>query len=536
MTMLCDRPLYVVDTNVIVDYPGIIPGLLENQPEEATIDLSGAHIVIPSAVVRELSSFKKENTERGKTARVVLKWIREMAESSISNMESSYRLCAAIEVPGCDQVISILPVHKDFRKCLPFCPSDDDMDGQIILTALAAKLLVNGKAVDGTESASVIARLHDSRVTLLTNDNGLAIRARERGVVTSRFGYKYPAPYTGRRDLIVPKDLFTYFYSEKELDMELWTEYMPLEAPLVANEFISMRLENPRDYPLEFVTSGNPYRRHIGRYDKCLDKIVGLRQVSKAPFQVLNDGQAMYAEALLDPDFAAVICTGPAGSGKTYMSTAYGIAACQAMTYMGVAVVPCADFGTLGALPGGLNDKMILDVGPIRNAIRNYLLDTNPHIKKELEKARRNGMLMSLDDYANGDSGRTLNDTVNGYIDMIYRAIFRNIPVEKARGLDFAHEIVLYDEFQDQSPSQADMLIKRIGKGGKIVITGDIRQIHAPYLDENNNGIVYALRELYDSPMVARVSLLEEEVERHDLVKMIASHQAARSPAGRRLR
>ena len=318
--------------------------------------------------------------------------------------------------------------------------------------------------------------------------------------------------------------------------MELWSEYMPLEAPLVANEFISMRLENPRDYPLEFITSRNPYRRHIGRYDKCLDKIVGLRQVSKAPFQVLNDGQAMYAEALLDPDFAAVICTGPAGSGKTYMSTAYGIAACQAMKYMGVAVVPCADFGTLGALPGGLNDKMILDVGPIRNAIRNYLLDTNPHIKKELEKARRNGMLMSLDDYANGDSGRTLNDTVNGYIDMIYRAIFRNIPVEKARGLDFAHEIVLYDEFQDQSPSQADMLIKRIGKGGKIVITGDIRQIHAPYLDENNNGIVYALRELYDSPMVARVSLLEEEVERHDLVKMIASHQAARSPAGRRLR
>ena len=216
-------------------------------------------------VIDELSSFKKENTERGKTARVVLKWIREMAESSIGDMESSYRLCAAIEVPDCDQVISILPVHKDFRKCLPFCPSDDDMDGQIILTALEAKLLVNGKAVDGTESASVIARLNDSRVTLLTNDNGLAIRARERGIVTSRFGYKYPAPYTGRRDLIVPKDLFTYFYSEKELDMELWTEYMPLEAPLVANEFISMRLEDPHDYPLEFVTSGNPYRRHIGR-------------------------------------------------------------------------------------------------------------------------------------------------------------------------------------------------------------------------------------------------------------------------------
>lgn len=527
--MLNDRLTYVVDTNVIVDYPGIIPGLLEHQPEQSTIDLSSAHIIIPSAVVRELSSFKKEHSERGKTARVVLKYVRELVEGKTNSLEDSYGLRAGIEIPGSDQSISILPVHKDFKRCLPFSPSDDDMDGQIILTTLATKLLLNEMSVDGTADASNVMSLPcNGNVVLLTNDNGLAIRARERGVTTSRYGYKYPAPYTGRRDLIVPDEVFSHFYSEKEIDHDIWKDYMPREAPLIANEFISMRLSDPHSYPLEFAKSGNPYYRHIGRYDAVQDKIVGLKYVSQAPFKVLNDGQAMYAEALLDQDFAAVICTGPAGSGKTYLSTAFGISACQEMKYMGVAVVPCADYGKLGALPGGLNDKMILDVGPIRNAIRNYLLDNNPHIKKELEKARRHGMLMGLEEYINGEAGRTLNDIVNDYIDMIYRAIFRNIPVEKARGLDFSHEIVLYDEFQDQSPSQAAMLITRIGKNGKLIITGDIRQIHAPYLDENNNGIVYALRELYNNPMVARVSLLEEEVERHDLVKMIASNQAKR--------
>ncbi|MBR3055865.1 PhoH family protein [Candidatus Saccharibacteria bacterium] len=526
--MLSDRLTCVVDTNVIVDYPAIIPGMSEGQPDEPTIDLSNAHIVIPSAVVRELSSFKKENSERGKTARMVLKYIREVAEGEISSLEHIYSL-SAVHMPNSNQLMSILPVHKDFKNCLPYSPSDEDMDGQIILTALAAKMILGGYRADGTaDPKSVMSLPCDDNVILLTNDNGLAIRARERGIVTSRYGYKYPAPYTGRRDLVVSKDLFTYFYSEKEVDREIWEDEMPLEQPLVANEFIAMRLENPNDYPLEFLTSGNPYFRHIGRYDAKQDKIVGLKYVSQAPFQVLNDGQAMYAEALLDPDFSAVICTGPAGSGKTYLSTAYGISACQEMKYMGVAVVPCADYGTLGALPGGLNEKMILDVGPIRNAIRNYILSNNPHIKRELEKARRRGLLMSLDEYIDGKPERSLNDIVNEYVNIVYQ-LFRNIPVEKARGLDFSHEFVLYDEFQDQSPSQADMLIKRIGKGGKLVIMGDIKQIHAPYLDENNNGITYASRELYNSPMVARVSLLEEDVERHDLVKMIAERQARRN-------
>ena len=60
---------------------------------------------------------------------------------------------------------------------------------------------------------------------------------------------------------------------------------------------------------------------------------------------------------------------------------------------------------------------------------------------------------------------------------------------------------------------------------GKIVITGDTEQVHAPYLDSTNNGLVYASQLLLDNPMVAQVCFTEDEVIRHPLVKMVAERQ-----------
>ena len=67
--MLDDRPIYVVDTNVIIDYGDIIADHADGQLAEPTVDLSHAHIVIPEAVVEELSSFKGETSDRGKAAK-----------------------------------------------------------------------------------------------------------------------------------------------------------------------------------------------------------------------------------------------------------------------------------------------------------------------------------------------------------------------------------------------------------------------------------------------------------------------------------
>lgn len=547
-----DRPIFVLDTNVIIDYVDVIPGEDGRPPVEPTIDLSDAHIVIPSVVIRELSKFKTEKTDRGKAARTALRRIRALAEHNSCTMWESYLLDAGIRPYNClegeaedreksmsefhsKQLISILPVHKNFRRALPFHPSDVDMDGQIILTALTVGMIQSNLSIDGSADTKTVMDAHFNDVVIVTNDNGLAIRARERGLKTERYGYKYPASYTGRRDIFVPKELFDEFYYSGRVDLEIWEEYMPDEPELVANEFIIMSLKDESEYPFDFNPHNNPYFLNIGRYDINDKAIKRLRYVKSFPVGLHNAGQAIYAEALMDPNISAVICTGPAGSGKTYMATVHGYQACKNGEYIGVTVVPCDSHSKLGALPGDLDEKMDPDVQPLKNALRNYLLSEDAKLKKELESLKKFGACskvrkdMKLN--GNGDEPpekRSIKAKLADRVELIWDNWFSSVPIEHARGRDFSHELAIYDEFQDQSISQADTLIKRLGVDGKIIITGDLDQIHAPYIDPTSSGLVYASRILMGSPLVAQVCFIDDEVIRHPLVKMVATRQKHR--------
>lgn len=549
------KMIYVVDTNIIVDYVDILPGSTASQPEEPTIDLNKAHLVIPTAVIRELSSFKKEKSERGKAARIALRRIREMFEGKIHSIEEVYSLQAPLLVTEREQTISVLPVHKNFKNCLPFNPSDSDMDGQIILATMAVAFLVKGLPIDGRARREDVMKFSadeddlsafGNKIVLLTNDNGLAIRARERGLMTKRYGYKYPEPYTGRRDVVVPKELFDEFHNTQRIDIEMWEKYMPSQPKLIANEFIVMSLENESDYPRDFDPANNPYFCHIGRYDVFKEAIVKLQYASRFPIHLYNAGQAIYAEALMNPEIAAIVCRGPAGSGKTYMATVYGYTACKRGDYIGVTVVPCESHSNLGALPGDLDEKMDPQVQPIKNALRNYLLQEDAKLKKELENLRRYGCdKQAKKNGSNGEEGhdkksrkndaydydeverKSIKQRLEANVDLIWDNWFSNIPIDNARGRDFSYELAIYDEFQDQTIKQADTLIKRLGADGKIIIAGDIEQIHAPYIDATSSGLEYASRQLIDSAMVAQVCFTEEEVMRHPLVKMVAKRQKA---------
>lgn len=534
--MLEDRLTFVIDTNVLIDYIDIIPspdGKVVT-PEEPTVDLSGANIVIPSVVIRELSGFKKEKSERGKAARAALKRIREIVEYSEKHtMEDVYNLNAPMDLAVKDQTLSILPVHKDFDDPLFFRPSDEDMDGQIILATLTAMFIEAGLPIDGTVKNTVAAALEsNARITLLTNDNGLAIRANERGIHTMRYGYKYPKPYTGRRDIAVPLELYQEFINSrgKGVTRAYFEEQLPNESKLVANEFIVMEPEDPTILPAGYDPKEDPYFQYIGRYDVSTGSIVPLRYIKSFPTGVNNPGQAIYAEALMDPNIAAVICTGPAGSGKTYMSTIYGYEACKHGDYIGVTAVPCENHSNIGALPGELEEKMDPDVQPLKNALRNYFLQNEKGFRKKDRKKNQKNNYHNRDNNGAGDSQKnSLKARLKDRVDMVWENWFSSVPIENARGRDFAYELAIYDEFQDQNAKQADTLIKRIGADGKIVLTGDVRQIHSAYNDQSNNGLVYASKLLFDNPLVAQVNFVESEVIRHPLVKMIARKQELES-------
>ncbi|MBR2841595.1 PhoH family protein [Candidatus Saccharibacteria bacterium] len=555
-----DRPIYVIDTNILIDYVDVIPGEGAKQPHEPTIDLSEAHIVIPTVVVRELSKFKGEKSERGKASRTVLRRLRNLFEDDIHSMAEVYNLKAPIEIYKKKQQISIMPLHKNFSKCLAFHPSDTDMDGQIILTALAVSMAQQKKRVDGTELIGSVSEISFDNVVLLTNDNGLAIRARERALSTSRYGYKYPAPYTGRREVQVPAELFADFYNDPDnsgISRARFEELMPDEPPLVANEFIVMGVADPSDLPIGFDPFNNPYFEHVGRYDPEQEAIVKLRYVDDCLLpQPRNVGQAIYKESLLDQNIAAVICTGPAGSGKTFMATIFGYNACKAGWFIGVTAVPCENRSNIGALPGDLDEKMDPDVQPLKNALRNYLLREDSDLKKALEnhrnfgpdkapakkrKGKKGAPQGDVNDALNEEMSGTGNDSSNGNgngkrslklrlkdkVNNIWDNWFSVVPIESARGRDFAYELAIYDEFQDQNAAQADTLIKRLGMDGKIILTGDVDQIHAPYLDRDNNGLNYASRLLLNNKHVAQVCFTEDEVVRHPLVQEVAKRQKA---------
>ncbi len=534
------RPIYVIDTNILLDYGEIIPPPDKSNVEirEPTIDLKGAHLVIPSAVVRELSSFKKEKSDRGRSAREALRRLRALVEEQQTNMAWSYGLENAIWIPETGQKISILPINCNFKKSLPFAPSESDMDGQIILTTLSAIFKELEIPTDGSAKKERVLVAECDNVTLLTNDNGLAIRARQRGIKTSRYGYKYPEPYTGRRDIAVPRELLAEFFAAKRVSRMYFEEMMPDQPRLVANEFIVMRVEGD-EYPGLYVPEFDPYFAYIGRYDAEEDAIVTLKYASSFPVQPRNPGQAIYAEALMNPDFSAIICTGPAGCGKTFMATVYGYNACKDGEFIGVTVIPCESQSKIGALPGDLGEKMDPEVQPLKNALRNYLLISDSKLKKELEALKKFGQEVKAAENKgaskkcsceNGQdedvqNKRSIKSKLKDRVDLIWENWFSSIPIENARGRDFAYELAIYDEFQDQNVSQADTLIKRLGTDGKIILTGDIEQIHAPYLDRTNNGLVYASRLLYDNPMVAQVCFTEEEIIRHPLVKIVATRQ-----------
>ena len=509
-----EKPIYVLDTNIIIDYPNIIPNGEIFVPNHPTIDLSRAHIVIPTAVIRELSNFKTETTtDRGRIAREVLKKLRNLFEGHEISPEESYQCAKPIEShSNSEQVFSILPVSEEFIAQSSFRPTSDDMDGQIILATMALKKYQS-----------------DIQITLLTNDNGLAIRATALGIKTNRYGYTPPRPYTGRRDVTVPSELFETFWNCSEIPLEDWKQAMPDEPELIANEFIIMDTDfYPQDYELNALN----HISNVGRYDAERQTIVNLKYAYNFPVKAKSPGQAIFAEALMDPKIPVVICTGPAGTGKTFLSAIWALDAVRKGQYLDISVVPCGrDKDNLGALPGEIEDKLDPYVQPIKNAIRNYLLTADKTIRKDFANIKKFGY---NDDEAknnkkNGQdepqTKKTLAQKLEDRVNLDYGNWFNTVPIDFARGRDFSQEIAIYDEFQDQNFRQADTLIKRLGENGKIIITGDIEQIHSAYLDRENNGIVYASNILQDSPMVARISLSEAEVVRHPLVKLVAERQ-----------
>ena len=194
--------------------------------------------------------------------------------------------------------------------------------------------------------------------------------------------------------------------------------------------------------------------------------------------------QITYLEALQNREL--IFGVGPAGTGKTYLSVAYGVFMfLSGLVDRMIVSRPAVEAGErLGFLPGDLKEKIDPYFRPIYDALHDML----PH--EQIQKYLSNNTIEIA-------------------------------PLGFMRGRTLKNVFILLDEAQNTTSVQMKMFLTRLGEGTKMVIIGDITQIDRN--GEERSGLIKALETLQNVPDIAIVYFSNQHVIRHPLVQQIVS-------------
>ena len=204
----------------------------------------------------------------------------------------------------------------------------------------------------------------------------------------------------------------------------------------------------------------------------------------RAPIVPKTPRQEIFIKALQENTINFGV--GPAGTGKTFLATAYGASLlARGEVARFIACRPAVDAGErLGFLPGDFNEKVDPYMQPIWDAL-NFVLG-----REDVERRRASGEI-------------------------------EVVPVAFMRGRTLSDAFVVIDEAQNATIPQMKMILTRLGERAKYAVTGDPGQSDLPR--GVDSGLAHALGILKGIKGIQTTEFLASDVVRHPLVGKIVN-------------
>jgi len=434
--------VFVLDTNVLMHDPTSLFRFEEHD------------VYLPMMTLEELDNHKKGMSEVARNARQVSRTL----DALIANIDD-------------DAIEAGIPLaklgNKDakgrlfFQTKLDAAPLPEGLpsgkaDNQILGVVRALETQMDGRAI-----------------VLVSKDINMRIKARALGLPAEDYFNDHVLEDT---DLLysgivqLPDD----FWNKHGKDMESWQENKngnsatfyrvtgPVIPTLLVNQFVFIEPRNgeaPFYGQVKQINGKTAVFQTLRDYSHNKNNVWGITARNREQNFALN--------LLMNPECDFVTLLGQAGTGKTLLALAAGLAqVLETKQYNEIIVtrvtVPVGE--DIGFLPGTEEEKMSPWMGAF---------DDNLEV---LMKSDSDG----------GDWGRAATQ------DLI-RSRIKIKSLNFMRGRTFVNKFLIIDEAQNLTPKQMKTLVTRAGPGTKILCLGNIAQIDTPYLTEGSSGLTYVV-------------------------------------------
>jgi PhoH-like ATPase len=451
------KGIVVLDTSALVSDPEVIYGYPDSE------------VVVPLTAIEELDGLKKRPDYTGKSAREAIRKLWALIEGvGQDEINIPIKLCN-----GGSLRIEVNGIHEDLvaRHRLDIAAPDN----RILNTALS---------VQAKEGRPVRLVSNDVSFRVKATVVGIAaeeLKATVGNIQTTDIGY-----YSTQ---VSPKVIDRLYLAKREDRTATWAELGGRKDSVIPG----VEEAKLNEY---FELSASESQAAIARVTET-----GLRMVTfQRPYGLKgrNAEQHMAIDLLMDPNIPIVALAGHAGTGKTLLALATGLAQTVGEEFFFMS--GCNDkFGNQKkARPrasGSLYERMVIyrplysvghqDIGFLPG-------DVDEKLGPWMEAVTDAMVALSSEDEEPNEGYRISYETAKEKLEGLKAAQKLSLDaITFLRGRSLQRHFLVIDEAQNFELNDLKTVLTRVGTGTKIVFVGDTTQIDNPYASAHSNAIAY---------------------------------------------